>query len=96
MTVQGDQDTLCARKLLAGLGEVEKSWRTCLAPTCELCIPELFLLGLRFLKINFIYFWLCRVFMAAWVFSSCGEWGLLFVVVCWLIAVAALVDEHRL
>lgn len=58
MTVQGDQDTLCARKLLAGLGEVEKSWRTCLAPTCELCIPELFLLGLRFLKINFIYLFL--------------------------------------
>ena len=28
-------------------------------------------------------------------FSSCGEWGLLFVVVCWLlIAVASLVSEH--
>ena len=34
--------------------------------------------------------------MAAWVLSSCGEWGLLFVVVCWLPAVAAFVDEHRL
>ena len=59
-------------------------------------MPELFWLGLHFLKINFIYFWLCWVFMAAWVFSSCGEWGLPFVAVCWLTAVAALVDEYRL
>ena len=30
-------------------------------------------------------------------FSSCGEWGLLLVVVCGLlIAVASLVAEHRL
>ena len=30
-------------------------------------------------------------------FSSCGEWGLLFVAVCGLlIAVASLVAEHRL
>ena len=26
----------------------------------------------------FISFWLCRNFVAEWVFSSCGEWGLLF------------------
>ena len=33
----------------------------------------------------------------AWAFSSCGEWGLLFIVVCGLlIAVASLVAEHRL
>ena len=33
----------------------------------------------------------------AWAFSSCGEQGLLFVVVCGLlIAVASLVAEHRL
>ena len=38
---------------------------------------------------SFIYFWLCRVFIAAWVFSSCGEWGL-------LIAVATFVAEHGL
>ena len=32
-----------------------------------------------------------------WAFSSCGEWGLLFVVVCvLLIAVASLVAERRL
>ena len=29
-------------------------------------------------------------------FSSCGEWGILFAVVCRLIAVASLVMEHRL
>ena len=45
-----------------------------------------------------IYFWLCWVFAAArWLFSSCGEPGLLFVVVCGLlIAVASLVAEHGL
>ena len=33
----------------------------------------------------------------AWAFSSCGEWGLLFVAVHGLlIAVASLVAEHRL
>ena len=33
----------------------------------------------------------------AWAFSSCGEWGLLFVAVCrLLIAVASLVVEHGL
>ena len=30
-------------------------------------------------------FWLPRVFAAMWVFSSCGEQGLLFVVVCGLL-----------
>ena len=30
-----------------------------------------------FLLIVFIYLWLCWVFIAVWVFSSCGEWGLL-------------------
>ena len=40
--------------------------------------------------ILFIYFWLHWVFVAAWAFSSCGEWGLLFVVVHrHLIAVAS-------
>ena len=42
-------------------------------------------------------FWLCWVFIAARAFSSCGEQGLLFVVVCGLlIAVASLVVEHEL
>ena len=32
-----------------------------------------------------------------WAFSSCGEWGLLFVAECGLlIAVASLVAEHRI
>ena len=49
----------------------------------------------------FIYlfnFWLRWVFVAACrLFSSCGEWGLLFVAVRGLlIAVASLVAEHGL
>ena len=56
-----------------------------------------------FLKINFIYLFI-YLFLAALglrccarAFSSCGERGLLFVVVCGLlIAVASLVAEHRL
>ena len=49
------------------------------------------------LFILFIYFWLHWVFIAAWAFSSCSEWGLLFVAVHGLlIAVASLVAEHRL
>ena len=46
----------------------------------------------------FIYFGLCWVFVAAHgFFSSCGEWGLLFVAVRrLLIAVASLVGDHGL
>ena len=48
------------------------------------------------LFILFIYFWLCWVSVAA-TFSSCREWGLLFVAVHGLlIAVASLVAEHGL
>ena len=51
-----------------------------------------------FLKYLFIYFWLHWVFVAALrLFSSCGERGLLFIVVRGLlIAVASLVAEHGL
>lgn len=35
----------------------------------------MFLIFLKFLFI--IYFWLCWVFIAMWIFSSCGKWGLL-------------------
>ena len=55
-----------------------------------------------FLKIYlFIYLFLAvlglHCCVQVWAFSSCGEWGLLFVVVCGLlIAVASLVAEHRL
>ena len=50
-------------------------------------------------KILFIYLFLAALGLrcCARAFSSCGEWGLLFVVVCrLLIAVASLVAEHRL
>ena len=45
----------------------------------------------------FIYLWLCWVFVAVCgLFSSCGEWGLLFIAVHGLlIAVASLVAEHK-
>ena len=56
---------------------------------------------LNFLKNKFILFYL---FLAALglrcctrAFSSCGEWGLFFVVVCRLLTVvASLAAEHRL
>ena len=51
-----------------------------------------------FLIYLFIYFWLRWVFVAACrLFSSCGEWGLLFIVVHGLlIEVASLVAERGL
>ena len=37
------------------------------------------------------------LYCCTWAFSSCGEWGLLFLVVCRLLfAVVSLVAEHRL
>ena len=50
-----------------------------------------------FLKIYFIYLFLAvlGLYCCMWAFSSCGERGLLFVVVCGLlIAVASLVVER--
>ena len=47
----------------------------------------------------FIYFFLAVLGLrcCTWAFSSCGEWGLLFVAVCRLLtAVASLVAEHGL
>ena len=49
--------------------------------------------------IYFIYLFLAALVLhfCAWAFSSCGEWGLLFVVVHrLLIAVASFIAEHRL
>ena len=44
-----------------------------------------------------IYFWLCWVLLCAWIFSNCGEQGLLLIVVHrLLIAVSSLVAKHRL
>ena len=43
----------------------------------------------------YFYFWPCWVFTAAWVFSSCGECGLLSFAVCaFLTAVASLVPHE--
>ena len=68
--------------LLASIISVEKS------------IVNLFFL----IYIYLFYFWLHWVFSCCTrAFSSCGERGLLFLVVCrLLIAVASLVAEHRL
>ena len=52
-----------------------------------------------FLKHKFIYLFLAALGLCCcvWAFSSCGERGLLFVVVCrLLVEVASLVVEHRL
>ena len=52
-----------------------------------------------FLKNLFVYLFLAASCLCccAWAFSSCSQWGLLFVAVCGLlIAVASLVAEHRL
>ena len=65
---------------------------------CLLCAFFFFLRFIYLLVCLFIYLWLRRVFVAGrWAFSSCGERGLLFLVVRrLLIAVASLVVEHRL
>ena len=52
-----------------------------------------------YLFFNFIYLFLAALGLrcCAWAFSSCGEWGLLFVRVRGLlIAVASLFAEHGL
>ena len=53
---------------------------------------------LVFLKINLFIYVLTALGLpcCVWAFSSCGEWGLLFVVHGLLIAVASLVAEHGL
>ena len=55
---------------------------------------------LFFLIFYFIYLFILAVLglrCCAQAFSSCGEWGLLFIAVCGLLtAVASLVAEHRL
>ena len=50
------------------------------------------------LKIIFIYLFLAVLVLrcCAWAFSSCSEWGLLFVAVHSSLRVASLVAEHRL
>ena len=59
---------------------------------------SLSLAGRSFFLKNFIYFLaMLGLHCCMWAFSSCGEWGLLFVAVHGLlIAVASLVVEHGL
>ena len=52
-----------------------------------------------FLFIYFVYLFLAALGLhcCVWAFSSCGEWGLLFVAVCrLLIEMASIVVDHRL
>ena len=50
-----------------------------------------------FLKNKFIYLAALGLCYCAWAFSSCGEWGLLFIAVRGLLTeVASLVAEHGL
>ena len=73
-------------------------------PTSSFCMwssscpsTTFFLLIINLFIFFTFYFWLRWVFIAVRGRSSCGEWGLLFVVVRGLlIAVASLVAKHRL
>ena len=66
--------------------------------------PKQEFLFISFLSFFFFINLFIYLFLAAfglhccmWAFSSCGEWGLLFVAVCGLlVAVASLVEEHGL
>ena len=75
--------------------------------SCKMLSPAVkcsFLVGTHSVNQSLIFFKLINLFLAALglryctqAFFSCGEWGLLFVVVCGLlIAVASLVAEHGL
>ena len=49
------------------------------------------------MQLTFFFLAVLGLCCCAWAFSSCGEWGLLFIVVRrLLIAVASLVAEHGL
>ena len=73
------------------------------SPLCYIVGPYCLSIYL-FLIYLFIYFWLCWVFVSvrglslvAAAFSSCGEWGPLFIAVRGPLTIAAsLVAEHRL
>ena len=43
----------------------------------DICVDCLLFVLLLSHMIMFIYFWLCWVFVMAWMISRCGEWGLL-------------------
>lgn len=91
MTVQGDQDTsLCqetpCRAWEVGAGEPAQ-------PRPELCIPELFLPGLHFLKINLIYLVLATLGLHGGMgFLSLRRVGPLFSLYGWLTWLALLMS----
>ena len=56
-----------------------------------------FLVLFCFFKLIYLFLAVLGLCCHALAFSSCGEWGLLFIVVCrLLLAVASLVAEHGL
>ena len=66
---------------------------------CYIFLCHVYLFFLHFLKNLFLFYFLAALGLRCCVqaFSSCGEWGLLFVAVCGLlIAVASLLAEHGL
>ena len=77
----------------AGAEPSDQTRKTACRNQDQVCIVFFF----NFYFILFVYIWLHWVFDAAHaLFSSCGEWGLLFVAVHGLlIAVASLVAEHK-
>ena len=50
----------------------------------------------QFKKIICLFLVMMGLHCFVWALSSCGEWGLLFVVVCGFLIVVLLIAEHRL
>ena len=80
---------------------------SCQPPATHRTSPQLsvlrrFILFIYFILFYFIYLFIHLIFGCDWssllhgLFSSCGERGLLFTVVCRLTAVASLVAQHGL
>ena len=68
-----------------------------LPPRICLFFPLVFYLFIYLFILFILFLTVLGLRCYAWAFSSCGEWGLLFVVVRGLlIAVASLVAEHGL
>ena len=60
-------------------------------------MPFILFYFFKFIYLIYLFLAVLGLRCCAWAFSSCSEWGLLFVVVRGLlIAVASLVAEHRL
>ena len=60
-------------------------------------MPPIVLFVCLFYKLMYLFLAALGLRCCAWAFSSCSEWGLLFVVVCRLLTtVVSLVAEHGL